>query len=641
MDSDRELEHNETIKRIQRNVSTDAEGNDQYISQKMPDEDGDSSETRYNSSAFSSCDSESISSLSSLEEHLEEGLIRWKPMSRKPENICPDVDAYIGGEKVSRMSEWKRKELMSIWKEEDRELAASDAVNSALLSQNIQSMRIDDDKAKEERSNNSKDVKGEGKKDESKEVEDIQRSGEKEPKGCEGKLLQTARICSDATIEEKRRKVVKKQIKEAKMFWKVFGVWLNKSWTVREWEREMWAAAEARTKGKHLEGGKAGDEESAKRRTLEEMKEELKKEQQMLKEVQNVAGRAEEARWREERVLHLQEKIARKDEKNSNRLRWKEMTSLERFREKKREEKIWRERETNLPKKASNEQEKSDMFGKTPVIIEKTKKFEKFMRSELLTQNGKLSEVECVLSSATNELYSNMNCASLPSTDFYMQSSNSIASSPSRLQIKLQPTAYQESSSNLLSSSSLLNHSSRSSPHFVPQTTNRNAFTSFHNPTGYQNKFRIFSPVNSSSHLSSPSSVSASSASSDQLLFHSPQSAVGSSTSLNVPLQSLHLDVQSILRDTILDPFEVLPRFIDKTVPSRKIKRRRQQNRDVSDILQSVWEPFEESRMLPHLTVPFKLFRRLGKPVEPKRNHSSINISSYISSSTYSCRSYD
>ncbi|KAH7823197.1 uncharacterized protein MONOS_10241 [Monocercomonoides exilis] len=56
------------------------------------------------------------------------------------------------------------------------------------------------------------------------------------------KIQQTAFL--DGPMQKKRREIIRKQIKEAKQFERVFGEWVRKEWVSNEEERKMWDAAE-------------------------------------------------------------------------------------------------------------------------------------------------------------------------------------------------------------------------------------------------------------------------------------------------------------------------------------------------------------------------------------------------------------
>eukprot|EP00770_Monocercomonoides_exilis_P007681 MONOS_7642.1-p1 / transcript=MONOS_7642.1 / gene=MONOS_7642 / organism=Monocercomonoides_exilis_PA203 / gene_product=unspecified product / transcript_product=unspecified product / location=Mono_scaffold00266:70796-74394(-) / protein_length=1117 / sequence_SO=supercontig / SO=protein_coding / is_pseudo=false len=60
-------------------------------------------------------------------------------------------------------------------------------------------------------------------------------------------------LMREEKLERKRRKRIRKEIKEAKEHWKRFGVWVRKAWVEEEEEAKMWSDAEARLEEKEAQ----------------------------------------------------------------------------------------------------------------------------------------------------------------------------------------------------------------------------------------------------------------------------------------------------------------------------------------------------------------------------------------------------
>ncbi|KAH7831716.1 uncharacterized protein MONOS_535 [Monocercomonoides exilis] len=133
---------------------------------------------------------------------------------------------------------------------------------------------------------------------------------------------QTFEVAEDIQLQqkmtEKRKEIVKAQIRDAKHFFKIFGVWVRKEWIVNKEESEMWEEAEKKLMLKEDKFGIDSYDGNHSKETLEELKERLKVRQ------------ADELDEKE--VLILQRKIRKMERKVQKHSEIQQMSELERFR---------------------------------------------------------------------------------------------------------------------------------------------------------------------------------------------------------------------------------------------------------------------------------------------------------------------
>ncbi|KAH7816832.1 uncharacterized protein MONOS_10680 [Monocercomonoides exilis] len=170
----------------------------------------------------------------SLEPQLEDNITRWQPDPAKKTNRSFDVEVELEDASVSWAWSVDEDGLFRKWRAEDMAHAAQKMKVSLLAEEST---------AKADSATNSK-----------------------EPKG------------SDKAIGEKRRAVIKRQIKEALEHWRVFGRWLKKSWVTDEEEQRLWEAAEAKAQSKLIEAQREVEEGKVGKQTLEETRIALREE---------------------------------------------------------------------------------------------------------------------------------------------------------------------------------------------------------------------------------------------------------------------------------------------------------------------------------------------------------------------------
>eukprot|EP00770_Monocercomonoides_exilis_P003486 MONOS_3466.1-p1 / transcript=MONOS_3466.1 / gene=MONOS_3466 / organism=Monocercomonoides_exilis_PA203 / gene_product=unspecified product / transcript_product=unspecified product / location=Mono_scaffold00082:35965-40672(-) / protein_length=1395 / sequence_SO=supercontig / SO=protein_coding / is_pseudo=false len=206
-----------------------------------------------------------------LDAQLEENITRWQPQPRHKVALSRDVDFEVEGRHQSAILTSSKKHMIKQWEEQDAEFAQQTQEYSSLAEVN---------RTKQEKGTRSDfDIK--------------------------------------EKIRKKKRSLIKRQIKDARMFMKVYGVWVRKEWISDQEEKEMWNEAEKKI---HIKQEAIENEDilhGKEHETLEEMK-------NKLRDADINAMKNEEKEALEAAILKRERKLQEKKLKS-------EQTDLQRF----------------------------------------------------------------------------------------------------------------------------------------------------------------------------------------------------------------------------------------------------------------------------------------------------------------------
>eukprot|EP00770_Monocercomonoides_exilis_P005711 MONOS_5683.1-p1 / transcript=MONOS_5683.1 / gene=MONOS_5683 / organism=Monocercomonoides_exilis_PA203 / gene_product=unspecified product / transcript_product=unspecified product / location=Mono_scaffold00168:70551-71947(-) / protein_length=400 / sequence_SO=supercontig / SO=protein_coding / is_pseudo=false len=223
----------------------------------------------------------STESEASLNKKLAADLLGWQPQPTKKRNFCFDLDVEVNGTKQSSISEVKRILLLEKWKREDASYLSGIAstTSSAIVSTDDYQSQIQ--KEKEDSHINTIDI--------------------------QNKHQNSPSIDPKLKLTKNRRAVVKQQIKEAKMFRKLFGEWVQKDWIVDESERRAWEIAEKANKRDRFQR-----EESQLFSSKGDREEDREEVEGTFEELRILLKEAEENKKKEE-IERLKMEVARKE----------------------------------------------------------------------------------------------------------------------------------------------------------------------------------------------------------------------------------------------------------------------------------------------------------------------------------------
>ncbi|KAH7830437.1 uncharacterized protein MONOS_10581 [Monocercomonoides exilis] len=212
----------------------------------------------------------SSSSSQALDQHVLDGIIHWKPSQFAQQQICSDSVCIIEGKRVSTYLEVQKKQMMENWKKQEIE-----------MKKKIEELCLKIHDGKEEKcameqfgdEYHSQAPKTENKSDCLSDVSEIQ-------------LLQRKK--QEKIVETYKRKMLRKRVKEAIRFWRMFDVWVKNDWFAERGivegdaetyeEQELWEAAESEELGRMRKPAKFewAEDRDTEGVTLEEMKNYLK-----------------------------------------------------------------------------------------------------------------------------------------------------------------------------------------------------------------------------------------------------------------------------------------------------------------------------------------------------------------------------
>ncbi|KAH7825051.1 uncharacterized protein MONOS_15774 [Monocercomonoides exilis] len=251
------------------------------------------------------CASSSSSPSPSSEAEACERIASWQPSEVRSQMLCGDIDAAVGGRRQSRAEHASRMALVAKWKEEDElwmRLEKWQGVSECVAKgQTDSSADADAVVVQKERGNLGSGLLAED--------------------GHQLDCAHGAELGNEGFVGLKRRRrarLTKRQIREAKEHWKLFGEWVRKGWMFDGAEAAEWDKAEAKI-GRAVQGcGKETDERAEAAMTAEEAKRLLDEEG-----TEGVMGSGAQRDLRS--MLAKEEREERRQETE------KSMTTLERF----------------------------------------------------------------------------------------------------------------------------------------------------------------------------------------------------------------------------------------------------------------------------------------------------------------------
>ncbi|KAH7825956.1 uncharacterized protein MONOS_9397 [Monocercomonoides exilis] len=238
-----------------------------------------------------------------------------------------DMQTDDGLSKSSRIAGVKKSELLSKWQRED----ASDATAFFLSKRekdpgaNVKKSEINFDEKIDKNEENSDAFS------ENSSVFEMsyKTEGEQNEEGEEGEMPSS----KSNKYYKMRQATVKKQVREAKEYFQLFGEWVSKEWGIDEREAAMWEKARRKTMKEEEQNANEIKTGMASEATVEEMRSRL------------MEAQAEGAEGKE--VDELKKEIEKREKKLEKRQKSEELTGLERFwiqEEKKKAEKMRREK---------------------------------------------------------------------------------------------------------------------------------------------------------------------------------------------------------------------------------------------------------------------------------------------------------
>ncbi|KAH7821807.1 uncharacterized protein MONOS_11745 [Monocercomonoides exilis] len=256
------------------------------------------------------------------ESPLDWSMAHWKPLQLSRGEVSRDVEVEVDGKMESRIGTQRGEELKNKWNREDRELMKRESRNGCLIRSDA-GARIDatlmEKQMKGENENNAYD-----------------RNSDDDNNNKEGEcscLSVNDDNEENAKIEERRKDLVMRQIKDAEKHFRTFGVWVTKSWMRDEWEEGTWKSAyEKIVCGDELIDGQKNDSLSE-NLTLEEMQSRL---------------HSDGAEINEEMAKRLIDEVNKEEKKQMKIERFTQMSVLDRYMEMKKKEKEKKKKYKNL-----------------------------------------------------------------------------------------------------------------------------------------------------------------------------------------------------------------------------------------------------------------------------------------------------
>ncbi|KAH7830801.1 uncharacterized protein MONOS_3588 [Monocercomonoides exilis] len=230
------------------------------------------------------------SSQTQIDELLEPNITEWKPVDVGQRQFCSDVEIIVDGIPRSQIEESERKQIIQRWRKQDLLVMSGNLDNSISLLLRIKpelGMPSNDDVNCEMSAEEQSSIQIESGKD------------------------------ANSEYFKRKEQSVKRQIKEAKEHWKLFGVWIQKDWATDEWERQMWRLAAERTLKKEFKDEHEMKQKMETNSTLEELKNELNEKMN------------EEST--EDDLLTLKRKVAAKEMKHMDKEKKKNLSEADRF----------------------------------------------------------------------------------------------------------------------------------------------------------------------------------------------------------------------------------------------------------------------------------------------------------------------
>ncbi|KAH7819041.1 uncharacterized protein MONOS_10536 [Monocercomonoides exilis] len=246
--------------------------------------------------------SDAVSSELSEPQRIIETISSWKPGTVKCVQLSNDVEVEVDGKRQSNCTETRRLLMENEWKREDAML-----VNMNMSLPSVAASQKEGSEASE-----------------------VSTSNREHENDCEGRTehSQAGAEANNPTafrqkVRKMHRELARHQVKDAKSYFKIFGLWVRKAWLTDEDEKRVWDEAERKLKIGVSEQGIVVNER--KKDTLEELKGELEKAEAEAEagggrgegegEGEGEGGRGGEKKIGKEEIEELKMKILRKEKK--------------------------------------------------------------------------------------------------------------------------------------------------------------------------------------------------------------------------------------------------------------------------------------------------------------------------------------
>ncbi|KAH7824291.1 uncharacterized protein MONOS_214 [Monocercomonoides exilis] len=487
-----------------------------------------------------------------LDPLLENNITHWRPQPTRKSEYCFDMECGLEGEKASNVKELQKRMMIKRWKKEDATIGESTEGRSKLTRNNYQ-------KSQDSVSENAIDGinKGifENEKTDIDEVfhedtlnektDDLKQKTKVLPKGA------SELLSDDKKQLLKRRHLIKKQIKEAKQFMKLYDEWVCKDWIEDEYEMKLWEEAESKYRKKEKQEEDEVKEGKVQEPTLEELKTMLKEEGKELPS------------WKHSEFAN---KIQKMEIKLKQSTEYAEMSDLERFKLH-RDSKGLKNFNSQMTAKVFNEGYSNNLTNRHDSSKNKTGKLKNsqfnFEASEIEAFDGSCRNAMPLISRDAHSL------EALPE-----HSTSEFGPSISRLHLSVE---------SILSPHFVNGHHSSFLTQRIPNLSSIQPSSEMKNQTSQKGfSERILIQRKHPSPFSSSKSISSSLTRPDrqQNFVHDPSFAFQSTAfeEKQIPFSLIDnsmfpFDLDKIVKETILDSEELLPRFYDRQTQIRKLKR--------------------------------------------------------------------
>ncbi|KAH7814932.1 uncharacterized protein MONOS_14285 [Monocercomonoides exilis] len=167
----------------------------------------------------------------------------WKPGAMKQREFCWDIDYVIDGVKVSLLAERREETMKEKWRKEDVGLMLS--VGNAMGKNElfVCARRGGGGGGAKDGKEKEGNEEGEEEVEEKREMNDIDED-DNERNELRASVFSMKNEDFEGKMRKEQKKLVKKQIVEAKRYAKLFGRWIFKDWATLPEEKEMWRKAE-------------------------------------------------------------------------------------------------------------------------------------------------------------------------------------------------------------------------------------------------------------------------------------------------------------------------------------------------------------------------------------------------------------
>ncbi|KAH7826534.1 uncharacterized protein MONOS_5786 [Monocercomonoides exilis] len=440
----------------------------------------------------------------------------WHPVYFRNKGVSNDVNVIVEGRKFSNISQLQKSVMIQKWKDEDEEYLMNSRKISTLFNINT----LEEPKVGEN-THSSCDIP------------------------CQNK--------KKAKLEKIRSNTLKKQIKEAIVFEKLFGEWVRKDWITDEKEQTLWNEIEQKIMMKEHKNEDLSSSEHALPMTVEEMKTLL----------QELSESSEDGTKRSELELLIEEseKIIKKEQN------WSELTDLERF---------WIQSEKD-GKPINVEDKKSVKDDISPVLPSKQERFLSLTSVQRVNEIPPAEQISDFSRKSQSSWHSE-NAFDGTFTQLHSSFNPRLCISTMTDSISAQVSSNKTGSADCVHNKLFQRDTSSSNFRKYPRSS----------PSSF---FSAFSPYEKDNVANDP-------------IFVFPSQFLENTTYIpsEEKLKSYSYFLKRALFCTV-DEAEVLHRFSDPTLRNRKIKRMIKNRQNVDEFVNEATKMFDEVRLQPPIVV--------------------------------------